>query len=43
MDFEKIGHFIRNLREENKWSQETLADKLYCERTKINKIENGKR
>lgn len=43
MNFEKIGHFIRKLREEKKWSQETLADKLYCDRTKINKIENGKR
>lgn len=43
MNQEKIGHFIRKLREEKKWSQETLADKLYCERTKINKIENGKR
>lgn len=43
MDFEKIGHFIRKMREEKKWTQETLANKLYCERTKINKIENGKR
>lgn len=43
MNYEKIGLFIRKLREEKNWSQETLADKLCCERTKINKIENGKR
>ena len=43
MNLEKIGHFIRQLREEKKWSQEALADKLYCDRTKINRIENGRR
>lgn len=43
MDFEKVGNFIRKLREEKKWSQEVLAEKMYCERTKVNKIENGKR
>lgn len=43
MDSEKIGRFIKELREKEKWSQETLAEKLFCERTKINKIENGKR
>lgn len=43
MNFEKIGVFIRKLREEKKWSQENLADKLYCDRTKINRIENGRR
>lgn len=43
MNFEKIGNFIKKLREEKKWSQENLADKLYCDRTKINRIENGKR
>ena len=43
MDFEKIGKFIKKLREEKKWSQEVLAEKLLCERTKVNKIENGKR
>lgn len=43
MNFEKIGLFIRELREEKKWSQENLADKLYCDRTKINRIENGRR
>lgn len=43
MDYEKIGKFIKKMREEKKWSQETLAEKLFCERTKINKIENAKR
>lgn len=43
MNYEKIGLFIRELRKAKNWSQETLADKLCCERTKINKIENGKR
>ncbi len=43
MDYEKIGKFIKKLREDRKWSQEALADKLFCDRTKINKIENGKR
>lgn len=43
MDYEKIGKFIKKLREEKKWSQETLADKLLCDRTKVNKMENGKR
>lgn len=43
MNLEKIGHFIRQLREEKNWSQEALADKLYCDRTKINRIENGRR
>lgn len=43
MDCEKIGKFIKKMREEKKWSQEILADKLFCDRTKINKIEKGKR
>lgn len=43
MNFEKIGHFIKQLREEKKWSQEILSKKMCCERTKVNKIENGKR
>ncbi len=43
MDLEKIGHFIRTMRKEKNWSQEALADKLYCDRTKINRIENGRR
>ena len=43
MDYNKIGKLIKKIREEKGWSQEKLADKLFCERTKINKIENGKR
>lgn len=43
MDIDKVGKFIRKLRESKKWSQEELASNLYCDRTKINKLENGKR
>lgn len=43
MNYSKIGKFIKSLREGKNWSQETLANKLHCERTKINRIENGKR
>lgn len=43
MDNEKVGKFIKELRKSKNWSQEELASKIYCERTKINKIENGKR
>lgn len=43
MDIDKVGKLIRELRESKKWSQEELASKLYCDRTKINKLENGKR
>ncbi len=37
----EIGNFIKANREVKGWSQELLADKIYCARTKINKIENG--
>lgn len=43
MDVEKVGRFIKELRENKKWSQEELAGKIYSERTKINKLERGKR
>ncbi len=43
MYMEKTGQFIKYLREEKKLSQEQLADLLNCDRTKVNKIENGKR
>lgn len=43
MEQEKIGNFIKELREEKNWSQEYLGEKIHCDRTKINKIENGKR
>ncbi len=43
MDSEKIGKFIKQLREEKNWTQEQLAEKMFCERSKIYKLENGKR
>lgn len=43
MDYIKVGLFIKKLREDKNWSQEILAGKLHCDRTKINKIENGNR
>lgn len=43
MNYEKIGNFIRTLREEHGWSQEKLANKIYVDRTKINKLEKGTR
>ena len=43
MNIDKVGNFIKELRKSKNWSQETLAEKLYCDRTKINKLENGKR
>lgn len=43
MNYEKVGKFIKELRKEKGWSQEQLAEKIYTDRTKINKIENGKR
>lgn len=42
MDNNKIGKFIKKLREENSWSQEELADKIYVSRTNLSDIENGK-
>jgi len=41
MDSTKIGLFIRKLREEKGWNQETLANYLFCDRSRISKIENG--
>ncbi len=41
MKNDRIGIFIKKIREEKGWSQEVLADKIYCSRTKINKIENN--
>ena len=41
---EEIGIRIRNLREEKKWTQDVLAEKLgYRHRSSINKIELGQR
>jgi len=43
VDYEKVGKFIKYLREERGWSQEELAEKIHVDRTKITKIENAKR
>ncbi len=43
MDSKKVGKFIKSLRESKGWSQETLADKMFVDRTKVNKLENGNR
>lgn len=42
MKSEKIGKFIKKLREEKNISQDALAKKLYTDRTLISKWENGK-
>jgi len=43
IDNVKIGNFIKTLREKANMSQEQLADKMPCDRTKINKMESGNR
>lgn len=43
MNYDKSRQLIRKLRQEKKMSQEALAEKIYCDRTMINKIENGTR
>ena len=43
MDSKKVGQFIKSLRESKGWSQETLANKMFVDRTKVNKLENGNR
>lgn len=43
IDNTKIGSFIKKLREKNNMSQEQLADRMNCDRTKVNKIETGNR
>ena len=35
MDSNKIGNFIKELRNENNWSQEDLAAKLYIARQSV--------
>lgn len=42
MNYEKIGRFLKELREEKKLSQYQLADEIKMDRTLITKIENGK-
>lgn len=42
MKSEKIGKFIKKLREEKNISQDVLAKKMYIDRTLISKWENGK-
>lgn len=39
---DKIGAFIKQLREEKNMTQEDLAKKLYCSRSNISHIEQGK-
>lgn len=41
LDLEKIGNFIKQLREEKKMSQQELAKKVYCSRSTIAHIESG--
>lgn len=41
MDNKKIGSFICKLRNEKKWTQEDLADRLFVDRTMISKWERG--
>ena len=41
MDSNKIGLFIKQLREEKKISQQQLADELFIDRSLISKWENG--
>lgn len=41
MDFEQIGKFIKQLREEKCWSQEELASKIYVDRSTIAKWERN--
>lgn len=43
MDYEKTRILIKELRNKKNISQEQLAEKLFCDRTMINKIENGTR
>lgn len=42
MEQEKIGAFLKKLREEKGWTQEELAEKLYIRRQSISKWEIGK-
>lgn len=42
MDSEKIGKFIKELREKKRWTQDELAEKLYIRRQSISKWEMGK-
>lgn len=42
MDQEKIGKFIKKLREKKGWTQDELAEKLYIRRQSISKWEIGK-
>ncbi len=42
MDTNKIGNFIKHLREEKKWNQLDLANKLYVTQQAISSWENGK-
>lgn len=43
MDQEKIGLFIKQLREDKGWTQEELANKLFIVRETVSKWERGKR
>ena len=39
---EKLGAYIKELREKKKWSQEELAQKLYVTRQSVSSWEKGK-
>ena len=41
MDSKKIGLLIQSIRNEKKWTQEVLADKLIVDRTTVSKWERG--
>ena len=41
MDNKKVGKFICKLRNEKKWTQEDLANKLFVDRTMVSKWERG--
>ena len=43
MNQEKIGLFIKQLREDKGWTQEELANKLFIVRETVSKWERGKR
>ena len=38
----EFGEKIQKLRNQNKWTQEQLAEKLYVSRTAVSKWESGK-
>ena len=43
MNVENIGEFLKKLRKEKNLTQDELAVKMHVDRSKINRLENGKR